>query len=76
MGTRDILAAGKGAQVAGETVPDFAGEVLRLLGDTRLRERLGRAARAYAAEWSAEAMARRLAEFYRQVIAAHCRGRT
>ena len=75
MGTRDILAAGKGALVAGETVPDFARKVVRLLGDPGLRERLGREARAYAGEWSAQVMARRLEEFYRQVIAAHRGGR-
>jgi glycosyltransferase involved in cell wall biosynthesis len=68
MGTKDILAAGKGALVAGETVADFAGKVIRLLGDPRLRARLGAEARAHAAGWSAEAMARRLVEFYRQVI--------
>jgi 1,2-diacylglycerol 3-alpha-glucosyltransferase len=76
MGTRDILAAGKGALVAGETVTDFADKVIRLLGDPRLRERLGREAREYAAGWSAEVMARRLLEFYRSVISMDCRGRT
>jgi hypothetical protein len=40
-----------------------------------LRERLGNEARQYAAEWSAEVMARRLVEFYRQVIASRCHGR-
>jgi len=74
MGTRDILAAGKGALVAGKTVTDFADKVIRLLGDPRLRERLGNEARQYAAEWSAEIMARRLVEFYRQVIASRCHG--
>lgn len=69
MGTRDILAAGKGALVAGETVPGFADKVIRLLGDPQLRERLGNDAKQHAAGWSAEIMARRLVEFYRQVIA-------
>jgi 1,2-diacylglycerol 3-alpha-glucosyltransferase len=76
MGTRDILAAGKGALVAGETVTDFADKVIRLLGDPRLRERLGREAREYAAGWSAEVMASRLLAFYRSVISMDCRGRT
>lgn len=74
MGTRDILAAGKGALVAGETASDFADKVMRLLGDPRLRERLGREARQHAAEWSAEVMACRLVAFYQQVIAT--RGRS
>ena len=73
MGTRDILAAGKGALVAGETVTDFADKVVRLLGDPVLRERLGREARDHAAGWSAEVMARRLVEFYRKVIAMYGR---
>lgn len=72
MGTRDILAAGKGALVAGETVPGFADKIIRLLGDPQLRERLGKDAKQHAAVWSAEIMARRLVEFYRQVIAS-CR---
>ena len=76
MGTRDILAAGKGALVAGETVTDFADKVVRLLGDPVLRERLGREARDHAAGWSAEVMARRLVEFYRKVIAMYGRETT
>jgi 1,2-diacylglycerol 3-alpha-glucosyltransferase len=76
MGTRDILAPGKGALVAGETVADFAGKVIRLLGDPVLQERLGREAREYAAEWSAEVMARRLVELYRKLIAMFCREST
>jgi glycosyltransferase involved in cell wall biosynthesis len=76
MGTRDILAAGKGALVAGETVTDFADKVVRLLGDPRLRERLGREARDYAAGWSAEVIARRLVVFYSEVIAMYGGGRT
>ena len=76
MGTRDILAPGKGALVAGETMTDFADKVVRLLGDPVLRERLGREARDYAAGWSAEVMARRLVEFYREVIAMYGREST
>jgi len=72
MGTRDILAPGKGALVAGETVTDFADKVVRLLGDPRLRERLAREAKEYAAGWSAEVMASRMVEFYRKVIASSC----
>lgn len=72
MGTRDILEAGKGALVAAETVTDFSDKLLRLLGDSHLRERLGREAREYAAQWLAEVMARRLVAFYGQVIASRC----
>ena len=74
MGTRDILAAGKGALVAGETVTDFTDKIIRLLGDPPLRQRLGMEARQHAAEWSAEVMAHRLVAFYRQVISSRCLG--
>jgi len=76
MGTRDILDAGKGVLVADGTVHDFADMVVSLLRDRGLRARLGDEARQYAGEWSAEAMARRLVEFYLRVIAAYCGGRT
>jgi 1,2-diacylglycerol 3-alpha-glucosyltransferase len=69
MGTRDILAAGKGALVAEASVADFAAKSLRLLGNPHLRERLGAEARQHAACWSAETMAQRLVDLYRQVIA-------
>jgi 1,2-diacylglycerol 3-alpha-glucosyltransferase len=68
MGTRDILAAGKGGLVAEASVADFSAKILRLLGDPQLRERLGAEARRHAAGWSAETMAQRLADFYREVV--------
>jgi glycosyltransferase involved in cell wall biosynthesis len=74
MGTRDILAAGKGALVAGESEADFADKVVRLLGDSAMRERLGREAREYVAGWSSEVMTSRLLEFYRNVILSRCHG--
>ena len=74
MGTRDIQAAGKGALVAGESEADFADKVVRLLGDSAMRERLGREAREYVAGWSSEVMTSRLLEFYRNVILSRCHG--
>lgn len=72
MGTRDILAAGKGALVALASVPDFAAKILRVLRDPQRRERLAGEARRHAAGWSAETMAQRLVDFYRQVLNSHC----
>jgi len=72
MGTRDILAAGKGALVAEASVTDFAAKILSLLGDPPLRERLSAEARRHASGWSAESMAQCLVEFYRQRIASRC----
>jgi hypothetical protein len=48
--------------------------VIHLLQDNPLRERLGREARDYMHEWSAQSQARRLAEFYLEVIADFNRG--
>jgi len=67
-GTRDILKAGCGALVAAEEVGDFAAKVTALLGDDALRGELGEQARAYAREWSDDAFAERMIEFYRDVI--------
>jgi len=68
MGTRDILAPGKGALIALEDVQDFAAATVRVLSDAALRERLSREAIEYAASWGAPQMARRLEAFYRQLI--------
>jgi glycosyltransferase involved in cell wall biosynthesis len=67
LGTRDILAAEKGALVAELREDDFAGKVVALLENRALRERLGREGREYAREWAAERMAERMAHFYGQV---------
>ena len=74
MGTRDIVGPGRGALVALDDEADFAAKVLELLRDRGLRERLGREARAYAAEWSAPATARRMVMLYRTVLARRADG--
>jgi glycosyltransferase involved in cell wall biosynthesis len=70
MGTRDILEPGKGALVAEEdNVKDFTDKILRLLEDPALQQGLGAEAKAYAATWSADEMARKMAGFYQKLIA-------
>jgi 1,2-diacylglycerol 3-alpha-glucosyltransferase len=64
MGTVDILQAGRGALVVEENVEAFAAMVERLLGDKQLRQRLGKEGQEYAAQWSANTMARRLENVY------------
>jgi 1,2-diacylglycerol 3-alpha-glucosyltransferase len=64
LGTRDILDPGRGALVATLDLEDFAGKIVRLLGDRGLRETLAREAQVYAREWAARRMAERMAEFY------------
>ncbi len=64
MGTRDILAARRGALVAEEDVPQFAAQVRQVLDDAELRRRLGEEGRAYARQWTAEGPAQALLAFY------------
>jgi glycosyltransferase involved in cell wall biosynthesis len=69
MGTRDILAAGRGALVSDGTLADFAAKVCTVLGRTGLRTQLAQEARDYAREWSAGRMAARLAGCYARIAA-------
>lgn len=73
MGTADIVRPERGARVAPENEQGFADIVLSLLADPGLRDAMSKEARAYAATWSAEAMAERLVDFYRGALAAHAR---
>ncbi|MDD3529090.1 MAG: glycosyltransferase [Gallionellaceae bacterium] len=65
MGTRDILAPGRGGVAAPDDVEGFAGVVADLLDDPARRARLAAAAREYAREWADDRMAARLAALYR-----------
>jgi 1,2-diacylglycerol 3-alpha-glucosyltransferase len=64
MGTADIVTPERGARVAPEDEGGFARIVISLLNDPAAREAMTHQAKAYAATWSAEAMASRLSEFY------------
>ena len=68
MGTRDILDARRGGLVCEERIEDFAANVVHLLKNHGLREELARDARAYVREWSAAAMAQRLAQLYHDSV--------
>jgi glycosyltransferase involved in cell wall biosynthesis len=68
MGTVDILAPRRGCRVPEETPAAFASAVVDILSDDGLRARLGREARACAGSWSDAAMARRLADLYRDYL--------
>ena len=75
MGTVDILGARRGALVPDDNPALFAQSLTRVLRDPDLRRVLGREGRSYAAEWSDDALAGRLAELYRKVVARHQRER-
>jgi 1,2-diacylglycerol 3-alpha-glucosyltransferase len=68
MGTRDIVRAKRGALVPDDDEADFARNIVKLMNDPALRARLGAEGRAYAAEWNASALARRLADAYQEAI--------
>jgi glycosyltransferase involved in cell wall biosynthesis len=65
MGTADILEPKRGCRIAPDHPDGFAEVLLELLGDPVGRIRLGEEARAYAQEWSDQALAGKLVEIYR-----------
>lgn len=71
MGTVDILGPGRGAIVPDGDHQAFSTALCTVLLDSRLRERLSAEGRAYAAEWSDEVLAARMAELYRQIVFNH-----
>ena len=71
MGTIDILGARRGALVPDDNPYAFAQSLLRLLGDDELRGQLAAAGRAYAAQWSDDRLAARLADLYRRIVLEH-----
>jgi len=68
MGTADIVNPQRGAQVAPDDENEFANIVVRLLDDAPRRAAMSSEGRAYAATWSATAMADRLAGLYSAVV--------
>lgn len=71
MGTRDILAAGRGCRVAEDDPKAFAATLREVLTDTALRARLSSEAKQHAQDWSAPQMARQMLDFYRGVLGAY-----
>ncbi|NTV93933.1 MAG: glycosyltransferase family 4 protein [Thiobacillus sp.] len=68
MGTRDILAPGRGGIAAPDDVDGFATALADLLDDHERRARLAAEARDYAREWADDRMAARLAGLYRTLL--------
>ena len=71
MGTVDILGVHRGALVPDDNPADFSLLLTRVLRDAALRRRLSADGRAYAAEWSDEALAGEMAQLYRQIISSY-----
>lgn len=68
LGTRDILAAHRGALIAEPDPTDFGNKVIHLLRQPQLRQRLAEQARDYAHDWSTGIMSRRMADFYQHIV--------
>ena len=70
MGTRDIVGPGRGALVPCDDEVAFAESMVKMMGDKALRDRLAVEAVAFAHEWRAERLTRRMAALYAEVIRA------
>lgn len=70
MGTRDILEPAPSAHIGHDDPPAFGAQMAALLADRAQLARRGAAAREDARQWSAQAMAARLADLYRALAEA------
>jgi glycosyltransferase involved in cell wall biosynthesis len=68
MGTREVLADGRGSLIAEEDEQVFAQRCVQVLTDPALRACKAVEARAYAQTWSAPRLAQQLRGFYREVL--------
>jgi len=69
MGTRDIVGPRRGAVVPADDETAFADAIVAVMRDAGWRARLADEGRAYAREWKAEPLARKLAAVYESVAA-------
>lgn len=70
MGTRDILLPQRGAVIATEDKHDFANQVVTVLSDAVRLKKMSLEAKCYAATWSSSVMAKKMLDFYHQLITA------
>lgn len=68
MGSIDILGPRRGAVVPADDPSAFSLALAEVLRDPVLRRRLADEGRSYAAEWSDDALAGRMADLYRQIV--------
>ena len=68
MGTRDVLQEGEGCRISPDDPAAFAAIVANLLSKPDAARALGERGRAYAAHWTAEAMAGRMVQLYQSLM--------
>lgn len=71
LGTADVLKQGHGALIAEDEISDFVEQVVEIINDPQLRERLGWQAQVYVKQWSASRCAEEMAALYRRVAEHH-----
>lgn len=69
MGTKEVMAGDHGGFMVDEDVGDFSAAVVRLLKEPTLYEAKSAEAKAYAQNWTARRMAKRIEATYEQVLA-------
>lgn len=69
LGTREIVEPRRGALPAPQDAEGFGNAMAHLINDPELRARMAQEACAFAATWSDEACARKMADLYRATIA-------
>ena len=75
MGTKDILDARRGAISPLDDPQEFSEALVRLLRDDEMSSRISAEGRAYAGEWSDDALAARMADLYRSTVAGYARAK-
>lgn len=68
LGTREIVEPGRGAISAPQHAAEFGHLLAALVNDPSRRQQMARDARIFAAEWSTEACAQRMATVYREWV--------
>jgi glycosyltransferase involved in cell wall biosynthesis len=71
MGTKDILGSRRGALVPRDDIDAFSADVIALLRNKELREKLSRDARDYANTWSDKYVLNKMLDLYCSMIMAH-----
>ncbi|MEM8844272.1 MAG: glycosyltransferase [Pseudomonadota bacterium] len=68
MGTKDVLNNCKAAKITTGEVSDFSEKVISLLGSKSEYDSLKSEAKEYAREWDSAAIAKKMLEFYKEII--------
>ncbi len=71
MGTKNVLKDGFGAKITDGTPKDFSAKIAQVIDNPELYEHLQRTAISYAAEWDSLLLAKKLEEYYNEIISSY-----